>query len=316
MIRFLFNSLQKVLSLAWSINRPIAALFLISLVSFGLSLCGIGWALCAGDMQIELWQKSLKFSLSFMLYSFSLLQIAANLDSLKPLLKVTSLSVLIGAVLELSSIYGALLVAHFGSPLQIQASEKSLLLLARTAIIPVSMALPIFLFLLLRKPGITPLRLYGFCWGTALALLGLIPGLMMLMPAAIFHGWPAYLSSSSKLTLAQAIGHGELRTAHFFGIHALQIIPLAAYALEKSFLFIEEDRKLRLLCFFACNYAFAIGLLTLQALSGESFFAPSLSHLQAAGIFLLFSFLAIPAVLFCPRLRELTRPEKAFDSHL
>ncbi|HEU4581735.1 MAG TPA: hypothetical protein VFS67_25945 [Polyangiaceae bacterium] len=61
--------------------------------------------------------------------------------------------------------------------------------------------------------------------------------------------------------------HGDLRVPHFFGLHALQVLPLVAIGLRRSRR--PERQRVRLLLSSAASYAGLVGLLLWQALRGR-----------------------------------------------
>lgn len=63
---------------------------------------------------------------------------------------------------------------------------------------------------------------------------------------------------------------GDLRVAHFFGLHGLQIIPLFAFGLYKL-TNIASKKRLLLVTIFALAYAFFIGFVYYQAKQGIPF---------------------------------------------
>ncbi len=78
--------------------------------------------------------------------------------------------------------------------------------------------------------------------------------------------------------------HGDLRVAHFLGLHALQVLPLFGLGVRRA-------RKLRargvpLVLSFAASYAAFVGIVLWQALRGESLVAPSATTLAALALWL------------------------------
>ncbi|MGW0119328.1 hypothetical protein [Streptomyces sp. NPDC003327] len=80
---------------------------------------------------------------------------------------------------------------------------------------------------------------------------------------------------------------GDLRIAHFFGMHALQLLPLVLVvlaALAPRFARLADERvRLRLVLAASGTYAATFALLTWQALRGQALLAPDGVTLTAAG---------------------------------
>lgn len=74
--------------------------------------------------------------------------------------------------------------------------------------------------------------------------------------------------------------HGDLRIAHFFGLHGLQAIPFFAFLVRR------QRRATSLVFTAAASYLGFILILTWQAWRGESIVQPSGMTLMAAGIWL------------------------------
>jgi hypothetical protein len=66
--------------------------------------------------------------------------------------------------------------------------------------------------------------------------------------------------------------HGDLRVPHFFGLHALQVLPLVAVGLRRTRL--SEARRARLVVAAGASYAGFVALLLWQALRGRALTAP------------------------------------------
>jgi hypothetical protein len=71
--------------------------------------------------------------------------------------------------------------------------------------------------------------------------------------------------------------HGDLRVPHFFGLHAVQVLPLLALGLRRSRR--PEPQRARLVVSAAVSYAGLVGLLLWQALRGQSLIAADASSI-------------------------------------
>ncbi|MFB7607307.1 hypothetical protein [Streptomyces gardneri] len=84
---------------------------------------------------------------------------------------------------------------------------------------------------------------------------------------------------------------GDLRIPHFFGMHALQLLPLLLLvlaALAPRFARLADERvRLRLTLTAAGTYAATFALLTWQALRGQALFSPDAVTLAATGAIVL-----------------------------
>jgi hypothetical protein len=75
-----------------------------------------------------------------------------------------------------------------------------------------------------------------------------------------------------------SLRHGDLRVPHFFGLHALQILPFLGWLLSRY------RNSTRLLFTAAAAYLAFIGILTWQALRGQSVVEPDGATLAAFAI--------------------------------
>jgi len=77
--------------------------------------------------------------------------------------------------------------------------------------------------------------------------------------------------------------HGDLRAPHFFGMHAVQILPFFAWLLIQSRRVRPAAQRSALVQVAAASYAILVAILAWQALRGQSIIAPDQATLLALG---------------------------------
>jgi hypothetical protein len=80
--------------------------------------------------------------------------------------------------------------------------------------------------------------------------------------------------------------HGDLRIPHFFGLHGLQIIPLFGWLVLRGSHVRRRRSQASIAFAAAASYLGFIGILTWQALRGQSIVAPDTATLYALGVWL------------------------------
>lgn len=94
---------------------------------------------------------------------------------------------------------------------------------------------------------------------------------------------------------------GDLRIPHFFGLHALQVIPFMAFAL--GWLGVEMRKRSHLIGLLGGSYTAFIALLTWQALRGQSIVSPDLLTLVSFGALFAITAALVGLVLVLPAQR-------------
>jgi len=85
--------------------------------------------------------------------------------------------------------------------------------------------------------------------------------------------------------------HGDLRVAHFLGLHALQMLPLAVLLFVRRGW--QEIRRVRVVWAIAASYVSLFSLLLWQALRGQSVTAPDEAMVTALALWAAFTCLAL-----------------------
>ncbi len=254
---------------------------------------------------VPIWTKPFKFSVSFVAYGLTM----AWMLSLLPrgrragwwagtVLTVTSTIEMVLIVLQV--IRGTR--SHFNQTTPFDATVFSIMG-ATVAVLWLSAL--VIAVLLLRARILDRAMAWAVRLSSLIALAGAAVGFLMVRPT------PEQLAvDNSPIIGAHSVGvpdggpsmpvtgwattGGDLRIAHFFGMHALQLLPLLLIALTALATRVpalarlaDERIRLRLVVTASAAYAATFVLLTWQALRGQALFAPDGATLAAAGAIVL-----------------------------
>jgi hypothetical protein len=126
--------------------------------------------------------------------------------------------------------------------------------------------------------------------GSAISVVGIGLGALMVIPSASqlqdFHGVVGAHTVGAEdggpglFLLGWSTEHGDLRIPHFVGMHALQLIPLSLLLIElasRRIVALRDERtRVGIVASISVGYAGVVGLVTWQALRGQSIVAPDL----------------------------------------
>ncbi|MBC7442594.1 MAG: hypothetical protein H7311_08755 [Ramlibacter sp.] len=236
-----------------------------------------------------IWAKPLKFSISVLVYSLTLAW-------LLPLLRRRWLAWWIGTAamvalaVEMVVIVGAAWVgvpSHFNVATSLASVLWSVMAFS---IVVVWLATLLLAFLLVRADLGDPARSLAIRSGALIAVVGM--GLAFLMTGPTADQLDSFQGIAGAHTVGVPDGGpglpllgwstvaGDLRIPHFVGMHALQVLPLAALLLEVAArrlpVFRDPMVRLRLLWVSVVFYLGVLALLTGQALAGQSIVRPDL----------------------------------------
>jgi hypothetical protein len=99
-----------------------------------------------------------------------------------------------------------------------------------------------------------------------------------------------------------SVEHGDLRIPHFFGLHAMQILPLLALAVRRRRS--DETAHVRVMFVATASYVSLFAILLWQALRGQSLVEPDGVTI---GVFLLWAILSVIGAWFAATRRARTR---------
>jgi hypothetical protein len=296
----------------WRRNPPLVALVFAMLVLAAVAILGL-----VVDPRVitgaPAWMKPLKFAVSIAIYGATLLWLLTFIPDRPRLVAVISWGVFLGLGLEMVLIVMQVLrdtTSHFNQATSFDAAVFT----AMGAVIAGMWLLnAIVAFLLARRRFAEAPIVWGVRLGLIAALLGMAVAFLMTQPTPEQDALVAATGSSS-IVGAHAVGvadggpglpivgwstvGGDLRVAHFVGLHALQILPLIGLALARlGPVWLSMRERSRLVGVAAAFWIALTLLLTWQALRGQSLIAPDALTLSALGLLIAMTAAATGVVL-------------------
>jgi hypothetical protein len=273
----------------WRRNPPLVALVLMMLVVAVVALLGL-----VVDPRVitgaPAWMKPLKFAVSIAIYGATLFWMFTFIPDRPRLVPAISWGVLLGLAFEMVLIAMQVLrntTSHFNVATSFDAAVFRSM---GAAITGIWLLTAIVAFLLARRRFAEAPIVWGVRLGLLAGLLGMAVAFLMIRPTPDQTAQLAAAGSSS-IVGAHAVGvadggpglpvvgwsteGGDLRVAHFVGLHGLQILPLLGLALVRFAppQLSMRDRS-RLVGIAAAFWIGLTLLLTWQALRGQSVIAP------------------------------------------
>ncbi|MEQ9364596.1 MAG: hypothetical protein RIF32_10150 [Leptospirales bacterium] len=270
----------------WRRNPPLALTGGVMLIALALMIPAI-WL----DPRIvngeAVWIKPAKFALSIALYSFTLLWILNFVQGSPRVQKIARAAgwvIALMFLIEVIAIFGQAArgrSSHFNNATIVDGVIFNVMGAAITILFVMHLAIS---YVLLRPADGERVLASGLRTGMLVAALGMAVGYLMVSPSAEQIAVLAEGRTPQKIG-GHAVGApdggpgiplsgwsataGDLRVAHFFGMHAMQLLPLFALWLRR-WPSGNSDRKRAYVRIAAGVYAGITILLTVQALRGES----------------------------------------------
>ncbi|MBM7770121.1 hypothetical protein JOD54_000325 [Actinokineospora baliensis] len=233
-----------------------------------------------------IWMKPLKFSLSFVAFGLSWAWLLSLPERRPRFLRGTALVVIAGSLVEMVIIIGQVVRgrrSHFnvGTPLD---SMLFNIMGATVAVLFIG-TLVLSVYIAARRLAPGP-ELLAIRFGMGIALVGMAVGILMTTASSGVDGVVGAHSvgvvdggPGMPLTGWSTTG-GDLRVAHFIGMHGLQLLPLLALAIRGR----AERTSTRIIWTASLGYLAVVVLTTWQALRGQPLFAPDWITGTAVGV--------------------------------
>ena len=268
-------------------HRP---LLVLGILLAGLTLVTlVGWLVDDRELLgVNLWEKPLKFAISGTIYAVTWAWLIGHFTRWHRAAWWAGTIIAVTLAIELVVIVGAAaagITSHFNVSTPLATTLWSIM---ATAITTLWVATFVAAVALWRNPGADSARQAAIRTGVAISLFGMGLAFLMTTPNA------DQLNDWQGIAGAHAVGvadggpglpllgwstvAGDLRIPHFIGMHALQALPLLALALElgarRGSVLRDAFVRRGLVLTGAGAYLAVVGLVTLQALRGQSIVAP------------------------------------------
>ena len=182
--------------------------------------------------------KPLKFAVSIALFLGTMGVLIPRLSTSSAVHSALAWTLAVTMIIEIVPIVGQSLrgtSSHFNtaSTLDRAAWGAMVLAIVVATVVLIGVALLATLRPLTAMDGGVLSPLSTWAWRLGLWLLLLAPVTGFLMGGRLQHSVGGFDGGSGLPVLGWSVVHGDLRVAHFFALHALQVLPLVAWGLER-----------------------------------------------------------------------------------
>lgn len=283
---------------AMAINRPLALTICVMLAALLAALVGL-----IVDPQVitgaPAWLKPLKFAVSISIYVATFIWLLSFIHGYRRVVAfiawVTTGGLLIEmALIALQVVRGT--TSHFNVSTPFNAAVFYIM---GGTIVCVWTANLILGIVLLRQRFADPAFAWALRFGVLISLVGMSVAFFMTTPTSAQRA-AAKVGGGMPIAGAHAVGvtdggpglpilgwstvGGDLRAPHFIGLHGLQLLPLLGWLLIRYGARLRPAARTALVWIAGLGYLGVVGLLTWQALRGQSIVAPDARTLIAGGL--------------------------------
>ena len=293
-------SLSAELRKSWSDSAPLTATTI--LMTACLLVCLIGIAVDPRTITgVPAWLKPAKFAISTAIFAASIAWLFRYITVWRRFLRaigwiLAAVLIFEVAIIDLQAARGT--TSHFNAATPLDGTLFAIMGVAIGFLWLGSVAVLAALF---RQKFQNPAWGWLLRLGMLITVLGSAAGGLMLRPT------PEQSAAMQQTHSVRAVGghtvgapdggpgltglgwstqHGDLRVPHFFGLHGLQIIPFLGWVAFRKNRIRGPRRQIIFAFAIASSYLAFIGILTWQALRGQSILAPDAATLTALALWL------------------------------
>jgi hypothetical protein len=293
------GSLRQFLWRAFAANRPLTILGGAMVIAFLATVVGIfvDHRVITGA---PAWLKPAKFAISVSIYCFTFVWLLGFVENRPRLVRWITNVTVVSFVVEMIVIIGQA-ARGTSSHFNLTTPLNTFLWFTMGAFIVLVWTMNLLLAVLLI---LQPMPDRAVAWSVRLGVLissvGMAVAFFMVTPtpeqaAALASGYGPRISGAHSVAVADGgpglpvvgwstVG-GDLRIAHFVGLHALQVLPFLGWLLSRRksvFVFLAANDRLALVWTAGLAYLGLVLLLAWQALRGQSVISPDTKTLATA----------------------------------
>jgi hypothetical protein len=294
---------MTLLQRAWRTNRPLTILGVAMILVFLATLAGVllDHRIITGA---PAWLKPAKFAVSVSVYCFTFVWLLGFVESRPRLARFAANMTVVSFIVEMTVILTQAArgtTSHFN----LTTPLNSFLWLTMGAFIVVVWIMTLLLAIVLT---FEPIPNRPFAWslrlGLLVSLVGMAAAFLMVRPTpnqmtAMAAGRGPHIVGAHNVGVADggpglpvvgwSTAGGDLRVAHFVGIHAMQVLPLFGWYIARRrsvFARFKEVHRLALISTIGFTYLGLVLLLMWQALRGQSVIHPDVQTLTVGLVLL------------------------------
>jgi hypothetical protein len=297
------NRIEQTLRLlrrAFATNRALTILGGAMLITFLATIVGIfvDHRVITGA---PAWLKPAKFAISVSVYSFTFVWLLSFVENRPRLVRVVGNVTVVSLIVEMIAIITQAArgtTSHFNLTTPLNTSLW--FTMGAFIVLVWTMNLVLATLLIVQR-----MKDRTFAWslrlGLVISAIGMAVAFLMIFPtpeqAAILSGRGLHIVGAHSVGVADGgpglpilgwstVG-GDLRAAHFVGLHALQILPFFGWLLTRRrrfFALLTANDRLALVWIVAVGYLGLVVLFTWQALRGQSVVHPDAKTIAAASV--------------------------------
>ncbi|MGI8690488.1 MAG: hypothetical protein ACR2M3_18060 [Thermomicrobiales bacterium] len=297
MMQQMFRHPRHLRTRATAINRPLAFMILVMLLTIVAALVGL-----LADPSVitgaPAWLKPLKFAVSISIYSATFIWLLGFVQSHRRIAGIVAWVTTVGLLIEMALIVMQVIrgtTSHFNVGTPFDTTVWSVMAVSVVGIWTANLILGI---VLLRQRFADPAFGWALRLGIFISFVGMGVAFFMTSPTAA-QLTAAKAGNGLPISGAHSVGvadggpgipilgwstvGGDLRVPHFVGLHGLQLLPLFGWLVVRYGKKLEMATRKALIGIAGFGYLGLVGLLTWQALRGQSIIAPDARTLIAAG---------------------------------